>query len=91
MILVLDRELFFKNLDSSLLLLAAFKNQFDSMNLKFAYDILVNTIPSLTNEGVEVLESVFLNTSEHESEDQDQQETENKMRQSLITRLRKTY
>ena len=55
MILVLNKELFFKNLDSSLLLLAALKNQFDSMKLKVAYEILVSTIPQLTNEGIEIL------------------------------------
>ena len=66
--MVLNKELFFKNLDSSLLLLTAFKKQFDSMKLKFAYEILVSTIPQLTNEGVEVLESVFLSPSENDVE-----------------------
>jgi len=70
MILVLNKELFFKNLDSSLLLLAALKNQFDSMKLKVAYEILVSTIPQLTSEGIEVLESVFLDTAE---DDEDQE------------------
>lgn len=45
LVLVLNKELFFKNLDTSLLLLAAIKAQFESLKLKTAYELLVTVIP----------------------------------------------
>ena len=52
MIRVLNQEFFWKNLDSSLLLLQAFKNKFEDLNLLSAYEMLVTTVPQLNEEGI---------------------------------------
>ena len=62
MIQTLNKELFWKNLDTSLLLLIAFKSQFEDIKLVKSYAMLVNIIPQLTKESIEILETVFLDT-----------------------------
>ena len=60
LVLCLNKELFFKNLDTSLLLLVALKSQFESLKLNTAYELLVTVVPQLTEQGVQVLDSVFI-------------------------------
>ena len=66
MIHVLNKELFWKNIDTCLILLQAYKSQFKQLKLTKAYEVLVSTIPMLTKEGLPVLETVFFDTSDEE-------------------------
>ena len=71
-----------------MLLLRAFKSQFDELKLAKAYEILVNTVPMLTSESILVLETVFFDTSEEESNEDDEGEgKETGFRQTLIIKL----
>ena len=82
MIQTLNKELFWKNLDTSLLLLIAFKSQFEDIKLVKSYAMLVNIIPQLTKESIEILETVFLDTQDEE-DSMDNGENEQKPESSL--------
>jgi len=91
----LEKELFWKNLDTSLLLLKALKNQLPEMKLVKAYGLLVNTIPQLSQEGVNLLETVFVETEAPE-EDEEKKEGEvveetDPLRIELTKSLKRTY
>ena len=91
MIATLNKELFWKNLDTSLLLAQALKTALsDELSLKHAYQVLTQTMPQLTQEGLAVLESVFVDSGvpdEDESEpieDDENDKQDNIVKQHLI-------
>ena len=92
MITVLNKELFWKNIDTCLILLQALKSQFNALKLDKAYDIMVNTVPILTKDGLEVLETVFFDTSEEESSEEEKElQMENSLRKALTIKLQSVY
>ena len=52
--------MFWKNMDTSLLLLLALKDQFSKLKIQDIYNMLVNTVPQLNGEGISMLETVFI-------------------------------
>jgi len=60
-------------LDTCSLLILALKEKLSDIKLSKSYELLVTTIPPLNDEGLNLLETVFIETSvPEESADEDQ-------------------
>lgn len=86
MVVELEKEMFFKNLDTCLLLLQAAKTQFEDLKLKRVYELLVTVIPQLSDEGLSVMEFVIFDI-----EDSENGEMAHPIRQALVANLRRLY
>ena len=89
--------MFWKNVDTSLLLLIALKDQFNKLKIQDIYNILVNTVPQLNGEGISMLETVFIEPQRrdtYESEDESEEEKDQVVSglcALFITKLRSSY
>lgn len=94
MIQILNKELFWKNLDTCSLLILALKEKMSDIKLSKSYELLVTTIPPLTDEGLNILETVFIETSvpdDSADEDQKPEEEEDPVRAEFSKLLKRYY
>ncbi len=91
MIQILNKELFWKNIDTCALLINALKTQFEEIKLAQSYEILVTTIPPLSQDGLNLLETVYIETEPVDGDDEEVPKEEEPVRQELIKSLKQFY
>ena len=73
------------------MLINALKTQFEEIKLAQSYEILVTTIPPLSEDGLNLLETVYIETEPVDGDDDEVPKEEEPVRQELIKSLKRFY